>query len=129
MRPFSKSLVLNLSYRLPVIGLCAFIFWQSSSPAFITKSFFPHDDKVFHFSAYALLAFLCARDLGKEYPFWPVSRITLISFFFASLYGLSDELHQAFVPQRFASFYDIIANCAGSISGSLFYIKFWFKQK
>jgi VanZ family protein len=36
---------------------------------------------------------------------------------FASIYGLSDEIHQAFVPSRIASGWDFLADFLGSIWG------------
>lgn len=129
MRPFSSGLNLILFYRLPVIALCIFIFWQSSFPGIISEPLFPYDDKVLHFGAYALLAFLSARDLSAEKPFWSPAKIKIITILFTCFYGLSDELHQSFVPERFASALDFIADCAGSISGCLLYMTCFFKKK
>ena len=124
MRQSFNNLTLTFSYRLPVIALCIFIFWQSSFPGMISEPLFPHEDKVLHFGAYALLAFLCARDLTAEKPFWSPMKIKITAILFASLFGLSDEIHQAFVPSRCASALDFFADCAGSITGCLFYLKF-----
>lgn len=41
------------------------------------------------------------------------------SFLFAGLYGVSDEVHQIFVPMRFFSTDDIFANFAGALFGVL----------
>ncbi|WP_300455466.1 VanZ family protein [Desulfobacula sp.] len=125
MRPFSKHLRLIFFYRLPVIALCALIYWQSSSPGMISGSLFPHADKVLHFGAYAVLAVLFARSLKQEKPFWSPLTLKLIVIFFAALYGLSDEIHQAFVPSREMSGYDFLADCAGSLAGCLVYLHFF----
>ncbi|MCK5695955.1 MAG: VanZ family protein [Desulfobacula sp.] len=124
MRQFSNKPALILCYRLPVIALCTFIFWQSSYPGIISEPLFPYDDKVFHFGAYALLAILTARARKVEKPFWSPEKIKIIAILFACLYGLSDEIHQAFIPSRCASGYDFLADCAGSIFGCLFYLNF-----
>ena len=129
MRQSSNKLNLILFYRLPVIALCLFIFWQSSYPGIISEPLFPHDDKVLHFGAYALLAILTARNLKAEKPFWSPIKIKIIVILFASLYGLSDEIHQAFVPSRYASAYDFLADCTGSIAGCLFYMNFLSRKK
>ncbi|MCP3875563.1 MAG: VanZ family protein [Desulfobacteraceae bacterium] len=129
MQKSSNALILNVSYRLPVIALCVLIFWQSCYPGIISEPLFPYDDKVFHFIAYALVSLLCARDLKKEKTSWSPLKIKIISIAFACLYGLSDETHQAFVPQRFASSFDILANCAGSICGSFLYLNFLSQKK
>jgi len=125
MRPsFNTPFSLTLFYRLPVIAVCLAIFWQSSYPGIISVPLFPHADKLLHFCVYAFLAFLTARDLIAEKPFWSPMKIKVAAILFASLYGVSDELHQAFVPERDASVFDVIADVAGSISGSVFYFNF-----
>ena len=125
MNRSSNKFALTFYYRLPVIALCTFIFWQSSYPGIISEPLFPYDDKVLHFGAYALLAILTARALKTEKPFWSPVKIRTIAIVFACLYGLSDEIHQAFVPSRCASISDFIADCAGSIFGCLFYLNFF----
>ena len=124
MRQSSNKLTLILCYRLPVIALCTFIFWQSSYPGIISEPLFPYDDKVIHFVIYALLAALTARNLTAEKPFWSLTKIKICAILFACLFGLSDEFHQAFVPSRCASAYDFFADCAGSIAGCFFYLNF-----
>jgi len=44
-----------------------------------------------------------------------------LSIVSASLYGISDEIHQYFVPYRDASIFDVIANCFGAICGVYLY--------
>jgi len=106
-------------YRLPVIGLCMVIFWQSCFSSPISAPLFPQDDKVMHFLVYALLAFLTVRDLNREKPSWPLRKIIWAAILFSAVYGLSDELHQALVPARCASFADLLADSAGSCFGAL----------
>ncbi len=115
-------------YRLPVIALCTFIFWQSSYPGIISQPLFPYDDKVMHFGIYALLALLVVRAVQKEKPLWSPEKIKIITILFVSAFGLSDELHQAFVPERFASALDFLADCAGAVAGCLFYTNFVLKK-
>ncbi len=115
-------------YRLPVITLCVFIFWQSSFPGIISQPLFPYDDKVMHFGVYALLALLVARAVQMEKPLWSPEKIKIIAILFVSVFGLSDELHQALVPARFASVLDFLADCAGAVAGCLFYTNFVLKE-
>ena len=128
MRLSSKTLNRIYLYRLPVIVLCLFIFWQSSYPSLISTSLFVHEDKVLHFGAWALLAFLCARSLFAEKPLWSAGRIKLFVIVFACLFGLSDEIHQAFVLSRSASAADFAADCAGSIFGCFFYLDVFIRK-
>ncbi len=45
----------------------------------------------------------------------------LLSVVSASLYGVSDEIHQSFVPFREASIADVIADILGSVCGVYLY--------
>jgi VanZ family protein len=121
MRLFSNALVFTIRYRLPVIAFCVLIYWQSSHPGLIRQPLFPHADKLMHFVAYAFLSLLAYRDIAMEKPEWPIPKILFIAIFFSCFYGLSDEIHQAFVPGRTASFGDFAADCLGSICGCMLY--------
>jgi VanZ family protein len=120
---------LNLGYRLPVVAVCIFIFWQSSFPSLNSQPLFPLDDKVMHIGAYAFLAFLAARNLKQEKPFFSQTKLMVFAILFAALYGLSDEIHQAFVPARTASFWDFAADTIGSILGAFFYFYVFHHKK
>ncbi len=124
MSRFSKTINMVVSYRLPVIIYCIMIFWQSSLPSIISGPSFPWEDKILHFLGYAFLSLLCARDLAFEKPFWSASKIQVLAIVFSALYGLSDEIHQTFVPARTGSVFDFLADFSGSITGSAAYIKF-----
>ncbi len=65
--------------------------------------------------AYAVLAFLSYLSFRKS----GVNKyVFLLSFVFAAIYGITDELHQLYVPGRAASIGDIIADFIGAFSGS-----------
>jgi VanZ family protein len=42
----------------------------------------------------------------------------MLSVLLSSLYGVTDELHQAFVPGRVASIGDLVADSIGAFTGS-----------
>jgi VanZ family protein len=81
-------------------------------------------DKILHFAAYSLLGILFFR----VYATLPLKNrknlLILISIASAILYGISDEIHQYFVPFRQADTLDVIANSFGSICGVCFFY-FW----
>lgn len=128
MAPVSP-LQLNLNYRLPVVCLCLFIFWQSSFPSLDSGPWFPHSDKLVHMGAYAFLAFLAARNLKQEKPLFSRTKLRIMAIGLASLYGLSDEIHQAFVPSRTASAWDFLADVLGSILGTWVYLDVFNRKK
>jgi len=108
-------------YWLPVIIYCGAIFIQSSFPA---TGQYPvsFSDKILHFTAYALLGILFFRAL-RTLAIRKRTRLTaLLSVMLASLYGLSDEIHQYFVPLRHADMLDWLADVIGSICGVLLYL-------
>lgn len=73
-------------------------------------------DKVAHFFEYAVLAGLIVRALAGSTLATP--RTAAFAWLAASLYGLSDEWHQSFVPGRHASARDAVADCLGAAAAS-----------
>jgi len=107
-----------LFYWLPIIIYCLAIFIQSSLPVSESLPAIPHLDKLLHAGAYALLGFLFYRAFQTTQI--PKTRVLLllISALSASAYGISDELHQYFVPSRTFSLADMLANSVGSFIGA-----------
>lgn len=111
-------------YWLPLILACAAIFFQSAFPSVRTEPLFPHDDKLLHMAAYGLLAVLFARALNREKPEVSPKLLYWSAVGFAACYGLTDELHQAFVPSRQADLLDLLADIAGAMIGAKVYLDF-----
>jgi VanZ family protein len=99
-----------------VIAYMAMLFFFSSLSTLPSP---PGDltDKHAHFAAYAGLAAVTLRALAKgtwrQVTLGAVCGAILIS----SLYGVSDEYHQLFVPGRNFDRLDIIADAIGSVLG------------
>ena len=75
-------------------------------------------DKLYHFIEYAILGGLVARAFLKAKPsIVPSQLIWGLSAAISILYGASDEWHQTFVPGRFATLADWVADALGSIAG------------
>ncbi len=84
-----------------------------------------HLDKLFHFSAYALLSgilfsFFVYQDKISFLKTYPV----LCTFLFATSFGIMNELLQIFIPYRTFNKLDIIANMLGVLVAILT-MKFW----
>lgn len=102
----------------PVVLYAATIVFVSS------KSSLPSvrlNDKVMHFIEYAAFAFLINRSILLLRPSTPPRIATLAAILFASFFGVTDEIHQRFVPGRDASVYDLVADAAGSLVGAMAY--------
>lgn len=108
---------------VPVMAYCVFIFWLSSqsnlpwiseAERVILGSSASSSSPIKHILEYVVLGTLTRRASSR----------TASSFTFAGLYGLSDEIHQIFVPMRFFSIDDIISNFAGAFLGVLIWSSF-----
>jgi VanZ family protein len=80
-------------------------------------------DKTAHFAGYALLSVLALRAWAGGRLAGISWRTALAAIIFASLYGVSDEIHQVFVPGRSSDIADAAADafgaCAGAVAGLL----------
>ena len=110
-----------VKFWLPVFVCMGFIFYTSSLPASNIPSLFPLQDIVFHLFIYLILGFSFARALKNSYANITASKIIFFTIIFAVIYGISDELHQAFVPNRCVSGFDVFIDGMGSFIGSLTY--------
>ena len=105
-----------MGYWGPPLGLCVTIFIESSSRVPDIGPDLPHFDKAVHFLVFGLLGILFYRAFGtlaalKDHEIWRIC--AAIST--ATLYGVSDELHQWFVPYRSADVWDAVADAIGAI--------------
>ena len=112
---------LLLTGWLPPCLYAAFIFYLSSLPGVTYFPSFVSADKVFHVGEYAVLGYLVARAL-RNYGL-SKRQLFLRAFALCVLYGISDEVHQMFVPHRYPSVMDILADGIGSSLGIGMYIK------
>ena len=79
---------------------------------------FPLRDKGIHFLEYAVLGWLCAAASSRTWPSASAWRTAAFAVFISALWGLSDEIHQAFVPGRSSEVADVIADLFGSMAGA-----------
>jgi VanZ family protein len=110
-----------LRYWLPLIAYCLILFLQSSSESTVDLPAIEHADKVVHAGAYGLLGILFYRAYRSRWPNasgWTMANASLLS---ASFYGLSDEIHQYFVPARSADPWDWLADTIGAMLGVVAY--------
>lgn len=109
-------------YWVPTIGYCLLIFVLSSiSKGVHIPSPFGFD-KVVHFVEYGVLGFLLARLIVNARSTFSRRFLIGLVVILATLYGISDEVHQAFVPGRNASPWDVLADGFGGVMGALLYV-------
>lgn len=108
-----------IKYLLPVIIWAGLIFVLSSIPGSKIPPLFAYQDVLFHIFEYAVLARLVIRALKKYYPHLKYRTIYL-TIVIGIIYAISDEFHQAFIPNRDTSVLDVSWDTLGSIIGSLY---------
>jgi VanZ family protein len=112
--------LMKLRMYFYVAAYCAAIFWLSS------QSHPPHSDlrfigsdKLAHFVLYGGLAALVSLGLRAN-PKGVSPRVQwLVPIIFAALYGVTDEIHQLFVPERSFDPWDMVANSLGAVGVQL----------
>jgi len=108
---------LKWPYAAVVALYCAAIFWMSSRPDVPTgPDLFDGQDKVVHALVYAGLAALVWLGLRRSNARLPARVLFWAPLAFASLYGVTDELHQWFVPHRSCELADLGADAAGALA-------------
>lgn len=100
---------------LPPILWAGLIYFLSDQP----RDFYPELfwgqvwSVVAHFGVYAVLMVLWAKALIVGTG-WPPARAWLVAFVICSLYGISDEYHQRFVPGRVSDVFDWLTDTLGA---------------
>lgn len=107
-------------YWLPVISYAILIFYLSSIPGNNIPSLFSNQDILFHIIEYAIFTMLFNRALKAYFSGLVYIRRIFWVFFVVCIYAITDELHQAFVPNRFCSGWDLAFDSAGVLMGSIF---------
>lgn len=78
----------------------------------------PLRDKGIHALEYAVLGFLVTYAVRRTWPSWRYLLVAAVAFGLTTLWGLLDEIHQAFVPGRMADVLDLLADASGALVGT-----------
>lgn len=111
--PVIASRVRPLSLWLPVAAMAAAIFAVSSIgqlpalPARVT-------DKMMHASVYTVFAATWLRALARGRWAGLTLRVAAVAVVAVTLYGVTDEFHQWFVPGRTADVHNLAADAFGA---------------
>jgi VanZ family protein len=113
---------LQIKYWIPVFLYCSLIFFlssQSNPTRYIPTYFaFPFSDKLVHGVEYGLLGILLYQAFKHTSH---TIRSVSLAIICALAFGISDEIHQWFVPHRHADMWDVLADAIGAI----FFIVVW----
>ncbi len=103
-----------------IIALAIFI--QSSFPSVVTNEQFYvfQFDKITHMLAWTGLAFslrLGTNSWVMKHKEKNIYFALLLLILICALYGVTDEIHQYFIPSRSSDIFDVLADSLGSIVG------------
>ncbi len=108
-------------YQLPAIGYMVLIFVMSAIPKLGVPDVGLHwEDKIAHLVEYLVLAFLLARAFYfQNWRPLTIRDAVRWAVVVAIVYAATDEIHQYFVPGRFADVTDWVADSMGAVLGGL----------
>ena len=111
---------------IPMVCIMGIIFYLSHQPGdFAPLPPFAGLDKLLHVIVYSILA---GTFLYGLQPFIHSSNRSVIAgviVLFCIIYGISDEFHQSFIPGRFPSIWDVLADGLGA----LLVVGWWLKRE
>ena len=110
-------------YWVPAVLYAGAIFYMSSQshpeeqlPSFLFKGV---SDKVLHGVEYGILALLCYRAFRWAAGPAVAQQAVVLAIMTASVYGITDEVHQFFVPFRESDWQDWLADTIGAVIGAV----------
>jgi VanZ family protein len=112
----NRPTVSAISARWTIVMIyAAGIFAASSTPQpFGVQELPPFVDKVIHAAVFGGFSLTVWMALRYSAPRVSTVRLSLLAVLIATLYGLSDEIHQSFVPGRTMDGLDVVADAIGA---------------
>ncbi len=101
--------IINVTF---LTAYCSLIFWLSSQSSIPAPMLFTHQDKLIHLGAYFIMGILAWRFFYDYFD--KPKTVAILSLCFCSLYGVSDEWHQYYVPGRETDVLDWMADTLGA---------------
>lgn len=106
----------------PILWACLIFIGSSIPSTAIPVIAIFRSDKLLHAGVYFVLAFFTHRALRTQTAFEGVRQVALgMTVFLIALYGITDELHQHYVPGRSMDVFDWFAD----VLGALLYALLW----
>ena len=107
----------KLSWAITIFGAVAIFYissltFQSVGYTSNLKSILYHFFAFFFFSAFLGISIIKGK---KKYPLF------LVVFLISVMYGITDEIHQFFVPGRYTSLFDVGIDSLGTLFATMIY--------
>lgn len=109
-----------VAFRIAFVLYGLLVVWASLKPSGGPQPI-EHFDKVMHFTFYGLFTIIAAGCTTQRKTFIWLS-------IFIILYGALMEIFQSFVPSRFMSIADIVANTSGIVIIAVLFLKIRFRR-
>ena len=116
-----RPLIIRAAYWVPVVLYAGLIFYlsaQSRPPGPGLWLLERLGDKGVHAVEYGGLGLLCYRAFRHAAGDKAARRALLLAVLASTGYGVTDEVHQAFVPLREPDAWDLVADLLGSAAGA-----------
>jgi VanZ family protein len=111
----------------PVVAYMAFIFYESSQPS-LPSVVGGISDKVLHILGYTVLGALLVRALSAGFRRPVTAFVAVLAVALTTAYGVSDEIHQSFVPPREMDPWDVVADAVGGVIAAV-PLHIWFRPR
>jgi VanZ family protein len=104
-------------FRLvPMVLTMGTIFFLSHQPGDNLSLYsLPGIDKLAHITIYSILAATVLFGFSEDLKRNDARKVIVITVVCCVVYGLSDEFHQYFIPDRSVSLLDLFADCGGAV--------------
>lgn len=99
----------------PVVFFSALVFAVSNMSHPVNNDPFKYFDKVAHISEYGLFSLLLFRALKGTLHRAGLLKLAILTIALTLGYGISDEIHQYFIPARQSDIWDVIADGSGAL--------------
>lgn len=106
-------------YLAATLGYCVLLYYVSSISSFPVEPPFEYFDKLVHFCLYSGLSGVVAIGLQQAKHKYSAKMLIMIPVAFSALYGITDEVHQLFVPSRTFAFGDMLADAFGALAAAV----------
>lgn len=108
---------------IPAVAAMGGIFLLSHQPGDrLDPYLFRWADKLAHLAVYAALCGALIYAFPPRYRCSSRKMVAAMSLLLCLLYGISDEFHQSFIPGRYPSLTDIVADISGAGLACMFWL-------
>lgn len=112
-------------HLVPMIFVMGAIFFLSHQPGDrLYMPPIPGIDKMAHMAAYAALAAAVLYAFQLPAKNKTAVQVSLLTIGICIFYGIGDEFHQSFIPYRYVSFADLVADALGAVTACVMWF-FW----